>query len=567
MITTRIRFFAFSFLLFLSVSENSIARDFLTEDQKVASFCRVWGLLKYYHPVVSKGKLDWDSEFTSKIKSLSSIQYREQLSKFYLDWISSLGPVKECRKCRDADTSLMNKNFDLHWMDDTIIYTSQLSDKLHNIVKNRNTGKKYYVRKSLLGGFTNFKNEKPYKDSIFPSQEFRLLALARYWNIVNYFFPYKYLTDEPWSNVLEEMIPKFIGPLGAISNGSVDTMYYHLAILQLIAKTNDSHAGLYTRYTNRYFGLYWPSFQFKIIDDKVIVTDFYNDSLARLDDIQFGDVITKVKDVDVGNIIDKKSKYIPASNQSVLRRDLYYVIFNGMTDSVKITFERNGLVSEKIIHRYKWTKLQFKRENKKSIGEPYKILDNENIGYVNMGALHINDVSKMMKSFRNTSGIIFDIRNYPIGTMYKIARYLNNKRVPFVKFTVQDLSYPGYYKKTKPYNCGKNQKNNYKGKVVLLFDEETQSHAEFTCMALQTAPNVTSIGSQTAGADGNVIVVTFPGGIETWMTGLGVYYPDGRETQRIGIVPDIEVKPTIEGIRNHKDEVLEKAVEVIHKGL
>jgi len=30
----------------------------------------------------------------------------------------------------------------------------------------------------------------------------------------------------------------------------------------------------------------------------------------------------------------------------------------------------------------------------------------------------------------------------------------------------------------------------------------------------------------------------------------------GRETQRIGIVPDIEVKPTIESIRFEKDEVL-----------
>jgi C-terminal processing protease CtpA/Prc len=522
-------------------------------------------LLKYYHPVVSKGKIDWDTEFTSKIKSLSSIQYKEQLNNFYLDWITSLGSVKECSRCKEADTTLMKLNFDLHWIDDTLIYTSQLSAKLQQIVKNRNTGRKYYVRKTLLGGFTNFKNEKPYKDSIFPSQEFRLLSLARYWNIVNYFFPYKYATDEPWSNVLEEMIPKFIGPAAASMPAFVDTVIYHLAILELVAKTNDSHAGLYTRYTNRYFGFLWPPFQFKIIDDKAIVTDFYNDSLSRVDDIQYGDVITKVNGMDVGDIIRKRSKYIPASNPSALRRDFYYAIFHGMTDTAQITFERNGIVSEKTIHRYKWNKLHFKWSDEKNTGQPYKMLDNENIGYVNMGTLHVKDVNKMMKTFKNTTGIIFDIRNYPNGTMFKLARHLNNKKVPFVKFTVQDLSYPGYFKKTKPYYCGKNQKNNYKGKVMLLINEETQSHAEFTCMALQTAPNVTSIGSQTAGADGNVIVVTFPGGIQTWMTGLGVYYPDGRETQRVGIIPDIEVKPTIEGIRNHRDEVLEKAVEVIHK--
>lgn len=51
-----------------------------------------------------------------------------------------------------------------------------------------------------------------------------------------------------------------------------------------------------------------------------------------------------------------------------------------------------------------------------------------------------------------------------------------------------------------------------------------------------------------------------PGGIESWVSGLGVYYPDGRETQRIGIVPDIEVKPTRKGIQANRDEVLEAAI-------
>ncbi|MDP3583297.1 MAG: T9SS type A sorting domain-containing protein, partial [Ignavibacteria bacterium] len=50
-----------------------------------------------------------------------------------------------------------------------------------------------------------------------------------------------------------------------------------------------------------------------------------------------------------------------------------------------------------------------------------------------------------------------------------------------------------------------------------------------------------------------------PGGISAMFTGLGVFYPDYSPTQRIGIVADIEVKPTIKGIREGKDEVLETA--------
>ncbi|CCH57291.1 peptidase S41 [Fibrisoma limi BUZ 3] len=52
-------------------------------------------------------------------------------------------------------------------------------------------------------------------------------------------------------------------------------------------------------------------------------------------------------------------------------------------------------------------------------------------------------------------------------------------------------------------------------------------------------------------------------GLRTMFSGIGVYYPDGLETQRIGIVPDIDVKPTIQGIREGRDELLERAVELI----
>ncbi len=84
-------------------------------------------------------------------------------------------------------------------------------------------------------------------------------------------------------------------------------------------------------------------------------------------------------------------------------------------------------------------------------------------------------------------------------------------------------------------------------------------------MALRLAPHATAIGSTTAGADGNVSQFYLPGGISTLISGIGIYYPDGRETQRIGIIPDIVVKPTIRGITEGKDDPLEKAIEIVNR--
>jgi C-terminal processing protease CtpA/Prc len=83
-------------------------------------------------------------------------------------------------------------------------------------------------------------------------------------------------------------------------------------------------------------------------------------------------------------------------------------------------------------------------------------------------------------------------------------------------------------------------------------------------MAFRIAPSATVIGSTTAGADGNVSGFYLPGGIYTMFSGISILYPDGRETQRIGIVPDIEVKPTVAGIKQGRDELIEKAIEIIN---
>ena len=112
----------------------------------------------------------------------------------------------------------------------------------------------------------------------------------------------------------------------------------------------------------------------------------------------------------------------------------------------------------------------------------------------------------------------------------------------FAKSSIGSIESPGEFKFENPQKVGRKNENYYKGRVAILID------------------------SQTAGADGNLSEIFFPGDIRTMISGIGVNYPDGTETQRIVILPDIEVKPTLIGIRNGKDEILERALEYIHTG-
>ena len=84
-------------------------------------------------------------------------------------------------------------------------------------------------------------------------------------------------------------------------------------------------------------------------------------------------------------------------------------------------------------------------------------------------------------------------------------------------------------------------------------------------MALQSAPNSIVIGSATAGADGNVSQLLLPGNISTLFSALGIYYPNDQVAQRIGISINEIVKPTVEGLKKERDEVLERAIEIVTK--
>jgi hypothetical protein len=57
-----------------------------------------------------------------------------------------------------------------------------------------------------------------------------------------------------------------------------------------------------------------------------------------------------------------------------------------------------------------------------------------------------------------------------------------------------------------------------------------------------------------------------PGGLVVGFTGYDVRHVDGRQLQRVGLVPHIQVRPTLAGIREGQDEVLARALRYLRDG-
>lgn len=278
--------------------------------------------------------------------------------------------------------------------------------------------------------------------------------------------------------------------------------------------------------------------------------------------IPIGAVITSINGLPVDEVVKVRNRYYPASNEAARLRDLSQDILRSDTNLIEIGYEFEGNETVKKLTLYPKDSLNIYRWYPRDNPPSFRKLE-ENIGYVTLQSIKNEDVVKIVASMKDTEGIILDIRNYPSAfSVFSLGGYFVSGNVPFVKFTTGSLINPGEFSFTKPLELS-NLPKIYKGKLVVLVNEFTQSSAEYHAMAFRAGDNTTIMGSTTAGADGNVSRFYLPGGLSTMISGIGVYYPDGKETQRVGIVPDIEVKPTIQGIKEGRDELMEAAIQFI----
>jgi C-terminal processing protease CtpA/Prc len=198
-------------------------------------------------------------------------------------------------------------------------------------------------------------------------------------------------------------------------------------------------------------------------------------------------------------------------------------------------------------------------------GPAFRLVSKE-VAYLKLSAVKEAECAHYVEEAAGTKGLIIDIRNYPSEfVVFALGSHLVQKETEFVRFTEGDLANPGAFHWTKPLSLSP-EKPQYAGKIVILVDESSMSQAEYTSMAFRAADGAMVIGSATSGADGNVSPFVLPGGLQTMISGIGVFYPDKTPTQRIGIKPSIEVRPTIAGIRAGRDEVLEEALRQIRGG-
>lgn len=422
--------------------------------------------------------------------------------------------------------------------------------------------------------------DKPYREMTDPSLEYRLLAVCRLWNVFHYFHPYIGLAGD-WDAVL----PEFIARMIEVRDGRE----YALAMAEMAARTGDGHTSLTGNPTlDQLDGEAPLPLLIRWIEGAWVVTAVSEDPAIRSSGgepepgeedeveetgktgefVEVGDVVLSLDGVPVTAREELLRRHLAASTEAGLRRKVADRLLSGPQGSqaALAVRGRDGRVKTIRLRRGPWTP--------KPAGETVRVLS-DNLGYVDLGRLTVAEVDGMFERLKGTRGIVFDMRGYPNLTGWPIAARLNVRGARFGALFRRPLvsGLGGEEEQTEQTSVSFAQPIPataapvYKGKTVLLIDERTVSQSEHLGLFFEAANGTKFVGTPTAGANGDVTWFTLPGIASVRFSGHEVRHADGRQLQRIGLVPDVLAAPTLRGIRDGRDEVLERGIEVLKREL
>ena len=526
------------------------------QTDNVAALAQVWGLLKYYHPAVAAGQLNWDADFLRLLPLVLASRSVAERSTVLSTWLTALGPVAKCISCAEPPPYPVRVKPDVSWAANAQRFSPALQQQLAFLHANPYQGPPYYVS---TGNALSpaFPHEEAYADQACPSRDLRLLALVRYWNMIQYFYPYKYAIGEDWATSLTDLLPRF-------AEANTPLSYRH-AVLALCARLHDSHATLDPDpVLTAEAGDYLVAAALQFIGSQAVVLRVRQDGRVPRPPVEPGDIITQVDGTPVAELVRQRLPLTPGSNPAAQLRTIALSLLRGATPTVTLQIDRAGKRQTLLVPRFKLGTVP--PVQPLAADSMYRFLTPE-VGYVDMARITKAKVPVLMHAFAHTKGLVIDLRNYPGEFVsYLLPGYFLTRPTAFAKVSVYDATYPGRFTERPPLLLQPATATPYTGRVVVLVNELSLSQSEFTALALRATPHCTILGSQTAGADGDIVRLTLPGKLTTRFSGTGIYYPDGQETQRVGIKPDIELRPTIEGVRAGRDELRDRAVELITQG-
>jgi len=396
------------------------------------------------------------------------------------------------------------------------------------------------------------------------SEEERLDGFIKLWDTVkNHFVYFDQVPALDWNEVLEEYEPK-------VRAAQTVAEYYNV-LQEMTALLKDGHTKVWSPFFFNPFYRAIPPFQLKEIEGRTIITEVRKDDPdIQASGLQPGMEVLAINGKSIKDVLKEIMVYISASTPQALTFKSYQKLLMGYKGTY-INLTVKDVQGNKRLVKLK-RKVNF-HEILCYLGIFCDLVEShclkDNIGYIHIQNFITEGVVKefdqAISKLMDTDGLILDLR----GTLGGNSRYslsvagrLINKAVPGFKILINKTgkineSELPLVKTITP------RGKPYLKPIVVLVDAGTVSATEDALLGLHYSKRVVIVGEATCGSTGQPIVIKLPCGGKALVCASVSAYPDGRPFVGVGIIPDVKVHPTIDGISSGKDEVLEKGIEIV----
>jgi C-terminal processing protease CtpA/Prc len=382
----------------------------------------------------------------------------------------------------------------------------------------------------------------------------RIANIIILWNTLQHFYPSFHSVKIDWKKQF----------FTAIARCYTDKTFedHRRTLSMMVAPLNDSHMSIY--YSKITAIDFYPPLKWEWIENKLVITAVLDSTLG----IQRGDIVEFVDGIKASEFWRFAQTYVTGATLSRKNYNAVAETLKGVKGSV-INITVNAKGKNKTLHLSRdLDDYAFDQQIQKTKPEAAFREIPGGIFYIDLTKISWADLQKKIATLAKAHGVIFDLRGYPQWQTIEVLSHYTQTPILGVQTGIPKIIYPDRENMRISYSTQDTlfpKQPFIQAKTVFLTNGRAISYSEDFLNMISFYKLAQIIGEPTAGITGITNSVPLLGGLFIPWTGMSVLKQNGKIFT--SIAPDHEVKRTIKGIKEGRDEYIDYAMQnIFHIG-
>jgi C-terminal processing protease CtpA/Prc len=543
--------------------------------ENVTAFTRLYGYVRFFHPSDAVAKQKWNQFAVYGVQAVEDAETSEELARRLQLLFEPIAPAvrvaaapePQPARAKLADRVMVWRHRSLAGRDTPFYSNNRVQiDPDGSRLPQHGPRRPFVVElprgvhaEVPIAAYVNRCETLPRSSAVSipvqsgPSAEraTRLATIAVAWNLLQHFSPYLDVVKVDWGAEL----PKALRAAAT----ETDPRKMRQILYRMQSSLGDGHFSIQPPPDVLLLPLRW-----ELVEDVLVVTNVKGGETS----VSVGDVVEAVDGVIVRDALRPSEAFLPGATATRRRLLAAQNMLAGSPDSTtELTLRKpdGTVVHQRLRHSLPLGDFLPPRYQREEIEELEPTLF-----YVDLRRIDEDDFRRNLAKLSHANGVIFDLRGYPENISEVVIQHLIDR--PAVRVGKMAIPSPALPDRRQmrfepvPVQHLQPRKPRLDAKVAFLTDANAISYSESYLAYVEYYKLGSIVGSPTAGTNGNITNAELPNGWTMSWSGMRISKHDGSQLFGVGIQPTVRAEPTVRGLVEGRDEVLERAVQEVTAG-